>query len=200
MIRRFHRWNALALGAFLILHFLNHLFVTGGIENHLSVQALLRNIYRFPGVEHALITLFFTQVALGVILSARRGVPKGLWAWLQIGSGVYLVLFIVQHLGAILLARMGGLDTNSYFAAAVVSRPPFVWYFAPYYVLGITAIFIHIAAALRFRVWPRPAPLISVILPFAGLVIGMITVAGLMGAFGDFSLPREYDDYLKSFE
>lgn len=195
-LRQLHRANAMVLGVFLVAHLINHVAIFGGIATHLDVQRALRLAYRLPGIEHVLIALFGLQVLLGLALIARRGRPRGLWAWLQVSSGGFLVLFIAQHIVAILLARAGGLDTNTYFAAAVVSEAPFVWYFAPYYALGITALAVHVAAAIRFHAWPGATPTLARILPILGLATGLLVVAGLQGAFGDFVLPEAYARYL----
>lgn len=199
-ISRLHRYNALFLAAFLALHMANHIALIAGIEAHLRAQTALRQAYRLPGIEHVLITLFAVQILLGLVLVLRRGWPKGGWAWAQVLSGLYLTLFLVQHLAAIILARLDGLDTNSYFAASVVSAPPFVWYFAPYYVLSITALFTHIAAALRFSIWPAPPRWQHRALPVAGLTLGVIAVAGLMGGFGPVILPSAYQSYLDALQ
>lgn len=199
MLRRFHRLNACALGVFIALHLINHFAVVLGIGHHLSLQSVLRQFYRQLIVEVALIGLFTAQILLGIALVFKRGRPSGGWAWAQVVSGLYLAFFLVQHLAAVILARSGGLDTNSYFAAAVVSRPPFVYYFAAYYGLAITALFMHVSAAFRFRVWPDPAKRWHFALPFLGALIGSLIVLGFMGQFSPFELPAPYLDYLNQF-
>jgi hypothetical protein len=94
-------------------------------------------------------------------------------------SGLYLAFFLVQHVPAVLIARAGDppIDTDTRFAAAVLQG----WgglYFAPYYALAVAALATHLAAALQVRgVRART-------LPFAGLTLGVLFVAGLMGTFG----------------
>jgi succinate dehydrogenase/fumarate reductase cytochrome b subunit len=196
-MRRLHRLNAFILGVFLVVHFANHALLFGGIGAHLKAMMVLRGGYRLPGIEHILLGLFATQIILGVVLVFQRGKPSGGWAWAQVLSGGYIAFFLLQHLSAILMAR-SGLDTNSYFAAAVVSRTPLSYYFAPYYVLGIGAVFTHVACALRFRVWPQPATRLQRALPVVGVVLGVGAVAGLTGATDPFDLPPAYDAYAAS--
>ncbi len=199
-LRKLHRTNALLLLVFIVLHLINHMTIVLGIDNHLAVMEALRIIYRFLPVEILLFALFFAQMIIGLMLIFRRGKPQGGWAWLQVLSGGYIAFFLLQHMTAAVATRMiYALDTNSYWAAGVVSKAPFVWYFVPYYVLGIVAIFAHLACALRFRSWPAPATKVQVLLPWAGLVVGVIVVSGLMGSFSPVNLPVQYQAYLDNY-
>lgn len=197
---RWHRWNAGLLAVFLAMHFANHAVLFRGIERHIAVMESLRTVYRQPVIETVLLALFAIQIALGVALVRRRGRPRGGWAWAQVASGVIIALFLVQHVGAALMARwqFPDMGTDAWWAASVVSGPPFVWYFAPYYVLGVWAVFVHIAAALRFHVWPAPPPMASRVLPALGLVFALGVVLGLMAGASD-GLPPENRAYLDSF-
>ncbi|ACL59342.1 hypothetical protein [Methylobacterium nodulans] len=199
LLRSFHRWNAALLGLFLTLHLATHAAGMAGVAAHLAVLRRLREIYRGMLTETLLIGLFAVQILLGVALAFGRGWPRGGWAWLQVLSGGYLVFFLLQHVPAILLARMQEppLDTDSHFAAAVVSRAPFVFYFGPYYALALAALAAHLAAALRFRNWPAPAPLWLRLLPLAGLAFGLAVVAGLSGLWSPVPLPPANAAYLE---
>ncbi len=199
-LKKIHRTNALFLLAFILLHMINHLTIVLGIETHLAVMESLRVVYRFLPVEILLFALFAVQILIGLVLVFKSGRPKGNWAWLQVLSGCYIAFFLLQHMIAAIATRIAyDLDTNSYWAAAVVSKAPFIWYFAPYYILGIAAIFAHLACALRFRSWPAPATKVHLLLPWAGLVVGLIVVAGLMGIFNPVNLPVQYQAYLASY-
>jgi len=70
-------------------------------------------------------------------------------------SGAILLLFLVQHVGAALYVRafLPSIDTNIYWAASVVHSKPLSLYFGPYYFLGVSAVFLHIAAFVAWR-WP----------------------------------------------
>ncbi|WP_294623582.1 hypothetical protein [uncultured Roseovarius sp.] len=195
-LRKLHRWNAGLLGAFLLFHLGNHLVILGGIDAHLAVMEGLRGIYRILPLELAIFALFFIQILLGLIMVWRGGKPQSGWAWAQVLSGTYLAFFLLQHLGAILVTRAmyPELSTNSYWAASVVSRAPAVFYFAPYYFLAWLALFTHIACALRFRAFDRPARPWHFALPGLGGLLGLAVVAGLMASFAD--LPPAYVDYV----
>ena len=198
LLKTLHRTNAVALAMFLSLHLANHFALMGGIEAHMAIQKALRPIYRAAIIEPVLIGLFTIQIALGLILVVKRGRPKERWGWLQVLSGGYLAFFLVQHLAAVLMARSSGFDTNSFFAAAVVNRLPLTYYFAPYYALSVAAVFAHFAAALRFKRWPEPPTASVRLLPWLGLVAGILIVSGLMGAFGAVRLSSVNEAYLNS--
>lgn len=197
---RWHRWNAALLALFLTFHFANHLFLWGGIDRHIAVMQTLRTVYRQPVIEIVLLALFAAQIGIGAGLVVRRGRPRGGWAWAQVLSGAVIVVFVAQHVTAALMARwqFPQMGTDAWWAASVVSGPPFVWYFAPYYVLGVWAVFVHVAAALRFRAWPQDPPRLSLALPVIGLVFAISIVAALMAGARD-GLPPENRAYLDSF-
>jgi succinate dehydrogenase/fumarate reductase cytochrome b subunit len=183
MLHRLHRLNAMALALFLALHLANHAALIAGQAAHGAVMQALRPLYRNALVEPALITLFATQIGLGLALAWRRGRPAGGWALAQVASGAVLALFLVQHVPAVLLARPE-IETGTAFAAAVVRNWPEALYFIPYYIAAVTALATHLAAARRFARHPAPPGTLARALPPVGLVLGALIVAGLLGAFG----------------
>ena len=199
-IKKLHRWNAYLLALFLIPHFINHMAAILGIKAHLAVMGAIRPLYRGMVTETLLIALFVAQIMLGLLLAYCRGLPRGLWAWLQVLSGLYIVFFLVQHVPAILMARAStpSLYTNGYFAASVLQNSPERLYFMPYYILAITAVSTHLAAALRFRIWPRPAPLGICLMPLLGFVLGTGIVLGLTGYGHGIELRPEYKAWAAS--
>jgi len=182
-LRRLHRLNAVALGLFLALHLTNHAALLAGQAAHAGVMAALRPLYRNPLVEPLLIALFAAQIVLGLTLAWRRGRPLNRWALAQLASGLYLAVFLLQHIPAVLLARPAT-DTDIAFAAATVESLPKALYFAPYYLLAVTALATHLAAALRFARWPAPPGVWARTLPGIGAAFGLVILAGLWGAFG----------------
>src|SRR5690606_17284718 len=144
-----------------------------GFDAHRAVNLVLRPLYRNAVVEPALIALFATQILLGLALARRRGRPTDGWALAQVGSGLVLALFLVQHVPAVLYARPA-VDTDIAFAAATVASFPRAAYFAPYYTLAITALATHLAAALRFHRWPGPPGALPRALPWLGLGFGLL--------------------------
>jgi len=182
-LKSLHRGNAALLGLFLGLHLANHAALTWGPGAHGAVMEALRPLYRHPLVEPLLIALFAAQIGMGLALAWRRGRPRGAWAWAQALSGLWLALFLVQHVPAVLLARPET-DTNAAFAAAVVQDWPGALYFIPYYIAAVAALATHLAAARRFARWPAAPGALARGLPVAGLVLGAGIVAALV------ALPR----------
>lgn len=199
MLQRTHRINALLLSIFISVHLINHLTIIGGVETHLAVMKILRVFYRPLAVETMLYFLFGSQIIIGFIMTFKRGYPNTQWVWAQYISGIILAFFLLQHLGAALLTRVFNpeIDTNVYWAAAVVSREPFVWYFAPYYTLGILSLFVHVAAALGKRTQFKAY---SNWIVAAGVLVAVIVIPSLMGWYaGPIDLPMEHMQYIKGF-
>ena len=198
---RLHRLSAALLAAFIVAHILNHLVLLFGIEANRAMMEILRRVYRHPLVEPVLYVLFLSQIGLGLTMAFRGGAPTQTWPRIQVVSGVILALFLIIHLAAPLSARhfYPGMDTNVFWAASVVSRPPFMWFFVPYYWLGVTALFGHVAAALAFRRSPEPGGPAALAVLAAGPVIAGVIVASYSGAVFPIHLPPAYETYLKSY-
>lgn len=199
MFRKLHRTNAILLGVFISAHLINHLAIIGGVEAHLATMKAMRAFYRPVYVEAVLYALFGAQILLGFTLMCKQGRPRNRWGWAQYISGGTLTVFLLQHMGAALLTRMVNpeVDTNVYWAASVVSREPFVWYFAPYYALGILSIFVHVAAALKKRARLKAY---SNWVVGTGVLVSIIVVPSLMGWYtGPINLPPEHNEYIENF-
>ena len=65
----------------------------------------------------------------------------------------------------------------------------------PYYLLGVVAVFTHIAAAARFAIWSAPARILHKALPLIGVVFGLSVVTALSYGVAD-ELPKPYQKYL----
>ena len=86
-----------------------------------------RTVYRYPAIEIMLLAAVIFQVFSGIIFLIRGWKQrKGFISWLQAGSGAYLALFLINHVGAVLYGRfILNLDTNFYYAAAGFYVQPF---------------------------------------------------------------------------
>lgn len=102
------------------------------------------------------------------------------------GSGACVALFLAIHVGAVLVGRAGGLDTNFYFAAAGLHVWPAVLLFAPHYFLAVAALFVHLGCALR-----RGRAVVAVSAG-AGVVAAATIVAVLMGKVVPVEIPAMY--------
>jgi hypothetical protein len=196
-LRKVHALSAMLILAFLSLHLANHLAGLPGVAAHVAFMKAIRPYYRFPAVEIMLLLAFGLQVATGIVLVVRgwQG-RRGLVAWLQAGSGVYLAFFLVVHVGSILFGRAAlDLDTNFYFAAAGFHVGSFGLFFAPYYFLGVTALFTHLACAAYWHSQgrSRTARVLVVAIPCAvGVAVSLLIVLSLAGAFYPVDIPDRY--------
>lgn len=201
-----HRWNSAFLGLFIAVHFATHLTGVAGIEAYNTVQSALRLVYRNPVVEPLLLLSVVLQIGIGLqllIRKTRRGL-RGRWAYVQVISGFIVLFFLTQHLSAMALARwVEGLDTNFYWPASVMSGAPFIWYFLPYYFLGVVALFVHLGCGIRlalFRSKLRPYATIGFwALSALGLAMAVTINLTLMGVFFEIDLPPAWLTYLQGF-
>jgi hypothetical protein len=102
-------------------------------------------------------------------------------------------LFI--HVAAVLLGRaVYGLDTNFHFAAAGLHVQPFQYFFAPYYLLAVLALFTHLGCALSWYVGSSIGLRASVVAlsMCVGVVMSTLILAALMGGIYPYEVPQQY--------
>ena len=190
MLRKIHSTSAVILLVFIIAHLTNHLAALQGVETHTTMLRALRTFYRNPIAETVLLLAALLQVVTGLVLAY----PGACGGRLQIWSGIAIAAFLLQHVPAVMVGRyLQQLDTNFYFAAAVLQGGLYKYYFFPYYFAGLTAVFVHLAAALRLRMHPgHPRSLIVALLIAAGIVAATLILLCFGGAFYEIRLPAGY--------
>ncbi len=148
-LRYAHRISGTIIGLFVVLHFVNHAALFWGVDTHIRLMEILRPIYRNSVSEIGLLLAIGFQMVSGLtMLWRRRRQISGFVGWLQAGSGFYLLLFLLVHLGAVFQARLSdGTDTNIYFAVAGYYAGLSA-FFIPYYFLAVTSIAAHIGCGL----------------------------------------------------
>ncbi len=196
-LRSLHRASAFVLVAYALLHIGNHLAALHSVTSHISVMNALRVAYRQPLIEGLLLICVLSQVVSGLGLAIRGWAAiEGRVARLQAVSGIYLALFLLIHVSAVLLGRaMLGLDTNFYFAAAGFHVAPFKWFFAPYYFLAVLALFAHVGCALYWRFHssaPRRAKMGLAGALIAGTAASLAISLSLAGKLQPVRIPAEY--------
>jgi succinate dehydrogenase/fumarate reductase cytochrome b subunit len=199
--RRLHRIAAGVVGLYALVHVANHVAALGGIGKHIAFMQAVRQVTRVPAFEALLLACVLVQSGSGVWMILRRkrqGPPRRLlFDRLQALSGAYLAFFLAVHVVSVLAGRtVLGLDTNFYFAAAGLNIRPYPLFFAPYYGLAVTALFIHLACVLRRRL-PAATPLATRDrLAWAGIaagaLLGVLIVAAFSGVFYPVDLPPAY--------
>lgn len=196
-LRKLHGLSALIITVFACVHIANHLVGLGGVESHIAFMQSARKVYRYPAVEALLLIAVAFQIGSGLALVVRGWRQRrGFLPWMQAAAGAYLAFFLLNHVGAVLFGRAAlQLDTNFYFAAAGFHVPPFQFFFAPYYFLGVLALFAHLACAVYWRVRPesRLGRVLAIVLPSGvGLVVSLLIVLSLAGALYSVEVPPEY--------
>jgi hypothetical protein len=196
-LRALHGVSATVIASYATVHIANHLAALGGIATHITFMEAARSVYRIRIVEAVLLACVLFQVLSGLWLVARgRRQRRGTVSWLQAVAGAYLAFFLAVHVSAVLFGRISlGLDTNFYFAAAGFHVRPFQLFFAPYYLLGVLTLFVHLgcAAYRRAKSSGRSSPSLFVALPAAvGLLISLVIVLLLAGVFYHVEIPSEY--------
>ena len=195
--RKAHALSAVIIAAFVFVHLANHLAGLAGATTHIAFMEAARSVYRLRVIELTLLGCVAFQIVSGLTLFVRGWTQRhGLVPWLQATSGLFLALFLSIHVGAVLFGRaVLNLDTNFYFAAAGFHVAPFQYFFAPYYFLGVVALFIHVACAAYWRSQscPRVARILIVAVPSAiGVMVSLLIVLSLAGALFPVEVPVDY--------
>jgi succinate dehydrogenase/fumarate reductase cytochrome b subunit len=196
-LRKLHALSAVLIAAFVCVHLANHLVGLTGTAAHIDFMEAARAVYRLGVIEWVLLGCVAFQIISGLTLVVRGWKQRrGFVPWLQAVSGALLALFLIVHVGAVLFGRAAfNLDTNFYFAAAGFHVAPYQYFFAPYYFLGVAALFTHAACAAywRSRSLPRAARILIVALPSTiGVTLATLIVLSLAGALFPVEIPVEY--------
>lgn len=198
LLRQAHRISAIVLGTYAVPHVFSHLFALVSAERHIEVMTAMRQLYRQPLLEGVLLAAVLVQIVTGTLqLWQGRGQRVALFTRLQRWAGLILAIFLAQHVSAVLLGRLvQGVDTNLYFAAAVVLKLPHAFYFAPYYLAGVLALFVHLGAAMRpavaRRFGRRRADQLAGAMGGIGLGVGLAILMALTGLLYPIQLPGGY--------
>ncbi|MEL7342875.1 MAG: hypothetical protein AAGM67_20490, partial [Bacteroidota bacterium] len=154
----------------------------GGIEAHLQMMDALRLLYRNPIAEGILFLAVLAQIVSGVWQIRQLSPTERRQNWLQVGSGVYLLLFLIAHTSAVLNARYGqSLDTNFYFASIVLLDQASRLFFIPYYSLGVLSFFVHLSCGLQWYLPASKRALFRSLMLGTGLIIAAMIIALFSG-------------------
>lgn len=197
-IKKLHYFSGLIITIFVGLHLFNHIFSIFGADRHIELMRTLRLFYRNILVETILLSAVFIQIVSGIKLfktSRKSAISK--FDKLHIWTGLYLAIFFIIHLSAVLGGRyLLHLDTNFYFGVAGLNTFPFSLFFIPYYGLAIFSFFGHIASIHSKRMksavfsvtplWQANAILIF------GLILTIGIFYGLTNHFNGVTIPAAY--------
>lgn len=197
-LKKLHYLSGLIITIFVGLHLFNHACSIGGAEKHIEVMNSLRLFYRNIFVETILFIALLVQIISGIkLFNLNRKTVVGRFDKLHIWSGLYLAIFFVIHLSAVLGGRFFlHLDTNFYFGVAGLNSFPFSLFFIPYYGLAILSFFAHIASIHRKKMKQPIFGLTVQKQSYAVLILGLILTItlfyGLTNHFRGVSIPEEY--------
>ncbi|MCU0385988.1 MAG: hypothetical protein MUE38_08155 [Flavihumibacter sp.] len=197
-IKQIHFFSGVVLACFIGIHLFNHFISIFGIQRHIELMDSLRKIYRHPFVEMILLVSVVVQIRSGLQLVRRKGSRNaGFFDKLHLYSGLYLAIFLVIHVSAVLVGRFYlKLDTNFYFGAAGINSFPVNLFFIPYYALAVLSFFGHLAAVHSKKMNQpilslSPAHQAKGIL-ILGAVVTLLLFYGLTNQFSSIELPEEY--------
>ena len=198
-IKKIHYISGLTITLFVVLHLFNHCFSILGADKHIEVMTTLRHFYRNIFAETILLLAVATQIYSGLrLFKTKRQTAKTFFQKLQIWTGLYLAIFFVIHLSAVLAGRLVlNLDTNCYFGVAGLNSFPFNLFFIPYYGLAIISFFGHIASIHSIKMKQNffglsPNRQSIAILTF-GLILTIAIFYGLTNHFNGVTIPKEYE-------
>jgi len=147
-----HGVSAVLIACFAAVHLANHVGGLWGGTAHIAIMHALRPVYRNPVVETVLLGSITFQVISGLLLLKRKLPHASNWIdSLQAASAIYLVLFFLSHLSAVLRARyLRHIDTNwTWLTADGLLTDPWSARLAPYYFLVVIALAVHGGAGVR---------------------------------------------------
>jgi hypothetical protein len=156
-------------------------------------------VYRNIFVETLLLAAVAIQLYSGLkLFTGKRKTANGFFAQLHIWTGLYLAVFFVIHVGAVLAGRVVlHLDTNLYFGVAGLNSFPFNLFFIPYYFLAVVSFFGHLSAIHRQRMTKSILGLNpskqSILLLITGICFALFLLYGLTNKFQGFQIPAAYN-------
>ncbi|NQX40820.1 hypothetical protein SAMN05421820_104224 [Pedobacter steynii] len=193
MVNRIHYFSGLILSVFIAFHLANQLFSLFGAEAHIELMTLLRTVYRHIVVETVLLFAVAFQVATGIRLSFKKG-KKSIVERVQLYSGLYLSLFLIVHVTAVMYGRQLQLDTNFYFAAAGMNIYPATFIFIPYYFFAVVAVTLHLASLHYLK---TKSAKVSYSIAIIGITVSILMITGYTDAFNWRTIPVEYENFIK---
>ena len=150
-----HGMTAAVLSLYVAFHLANHLFGLIGPDAHAAVMKIGRVVYRSRVGEPVLVAAMLFQVGTGLFLACRwSAAPQGFHRTFQVGSGVYLSLYILGHMNSVFIYARSflGIPTDWNFAiGAPTGLIHDAWNIRllPHYALGVFFVLSHLASGLR---------------------------------------------------
>ncbi|UTW65330.1 hypothetical protein KFE94_11765 [bacterium SCSIO 12643] len=197
-MKRAHYISGLTITLFVIFHIINHLFSVFGADQHIAFMNKIRWIYRQPIFEAILLISVAMQIITGLnLFRSKFKAAQNRFEKLQVWSGLYLAIFFLIHVSAVLTGRyILELDTNFYFGVAGLNTFPLNLFFMPYYSLAVMALFGHIAAIhyskMTSEIFGLSVKNQTWIIILTGIIVSIIILFGSTNGFKGIEVPPEY--------
>lgn len=197
--KRIHLISGITITIFIGLHLINHVCSIFGATKHIEIMQILRLFYRNIFIETILLFAVLVQIVSGLkLFKSYRKTTISNFEKLHIWTGLYLAIFFIIHLSAILGGRYFlHLDTNFYFGVAGLNTFPFNLFFVPYYAIAIFSFFGHIACVhhkkMKHNIFGLTPNIQSLIILIIGICITILIFYGLTNRFMGVEIPSEYN-------
>lgn len=198
-MKRIHYISGITITFFVVLHLFNHFYSLFGANAHIEMMNNLRLLYRNVASETILLFVLIVQIISGIkLFLKKRKTASTFFERLQIWTGLYLAIFLLIHLCAVLSGRfILNLDTNFYFGVAGLNTFPLNLFFIPYYGLAIISFFGHIAAVHSIKMKRVILGIEPIKQSYGILIIGilftLIILFGLTNGYNGVEIPKEYN-------
>ena len=198
-LKKIHYISGLIVTVFVGLHLLNHSSSIFGADRHIEVMNTLRLFYRNIFIETILLLAVLVQIISGLkLFKTNRKTATTQFDKLHIWTGLYLAIFFIIHLSAVLSGRFFlHLDTNFYFGVAGLNSFPYNLFFIPYYALAILSFMGHIASIhskkMKHTIFGLSPNKQSITILSFGLILTIVIFYGLTNQFNGVTIPKEYE-------
>lgn len=197
-IKKLHYFSGITITIFVGLHLINHLYSVFGAKAHIKLMNDFRVVYRNIIIGTILLLAVGIQIVSGIkLFFKKRKNVSDFFEKLQIWTGIYLAVFLIIHLSAVLSGRLIlNLDTNFYFGVAGLNTFPLNFFFIPYYGLAIISFFGHISAVhskkMQNKILGINPNKQSYIILISGILLTLAILYGLTNGFNRVEIPNEY--------
>jgi len=191
---RLHHVSALLLLVFGVAHVGNHLAAVESLSAHVTVQNILRVVYRQPVIETVIAITALLQVWTGWMLVSRARWQRATRLRnTQLLAGAFLGMFFVSHLTGVFISGRLIQNADTTFAwatggpAGLLSNPRSPQ-MIPYYSLAVLALVLHAGSASRWSLAPVLGQLVAQRICYALIALGIIVTLVLLLPMSGFHL------------
>jgi len=162
-------------------------------EAHSAGLAYMRQFYYDPLYETVLVIAILIQIVSGY--AELKLIGKSGWRLVRNICGLYLMWFMLIHLGTVLYARhFDFMPTDFYWIAGSFAYDPLQYAVMAFYALGVFSFFTHMIAVWRLA-WKRMP---SIVLEFSwGVAVATTTliILAFAGLLYQIDIPDSVDEY-----